>query len=254
MPVTAQSPIFAPIVLPGSKEAAALARAGYVQEEFLISGTGNIYTERADGTAQVARPGVAYTTRMVILRPRDRKRFNGIVHIAFQHPNLAGTQWGRIDSLVLRTRAAYAVVVNGTDAGSRKASTAQWPVDTVHLLPWYDPVRYGAINLPEDDGIRWDIIGQSARMLRDPMRGGPLAGWPVRRVYMSGWSFLGSTIRSWINFGFHDMYRRKDGSPVIDGYLAGISAGSVEAGHVPLNSTEKGADHKPDLLRPSTCR
>lgn len=250
LPETATSRIFAPIVLDGTAEAAALRQADYIQQEYLLSGTGNIYAEGPQGgPIHVAQQGIAYTTRVVILRPRDSRKFNGIVHLAFQHPSLAGTQWGRIDSLVLRTGAAYAVVINGGDAPSRKLGKPGWPVSAPLLPQWYDGARYKAFYVPEDDGLRWDIMGQSASLLRDPGTTGPLAGLRVRHVYLSGWSFLGSTIRSWINFGFHDRYRRKDGSPVIDGYLIGISAGSVEAGHVPLSSGGAAVDHRRDMLR-----
>lgn len=249
VPQTASSQIFAPLVLKGTKEADALARAGYVQEEYFISGKGAIYSEKDDGSLAVRQGNVPYATRVILIRPRDPRRFNGIVHLALQHPNLAGTQWGRIDSLVLRSGAVYAMAINGSDAPSRKASTPATPIATTDLPQWFDAKRYAGFNIPKDDGIRWDIIGQVASALHDPAKGSPLAGWKVRRVYGSGWSFLGSQWRSWINFGFHDRYRRADGSPVIDGYLIGISAGAVDAGHVPLNSTDPVKDRHQQKLK-----
>ena len=249
LPETAQSHIFSPVVLAGTAEDAALKAAGYVQEEYLLSGQANIYGENSDGTLNVRSTGNAYVTRLVILRPRDPKKFNGIVQMGFNHPQLASVQWGRIDSLVLSTGSAYALLAIGGDAGTRERSTAEWPVTTPKVFPWYDPQRYAAFRWGEDDGIRWDAMGQAASLLRDPGKDGPLAGLNVRHVYFSGWSFLGSTIRSWINFGFHDRYRRADGSPVVDGYLIGISAGSVPAGHTPLNSTDPIKDRNRELLR-----
>ncbi|NOW46305.1 pimeloyl-ACP methyl ester carboxylesterase [Novosphingobium sp. SG751A] len=249
VPQTATSRIFAPLVLNGTKEAEALARAGYVQEEYFINGKGAIYSEKEDGSLALRQGDVPYATRVILIRPRDPKRFNGIVHLALSHPNLAGTQWGRIDSLVLRSGAVYALAINGSDAPSRKASTPATPIATTDLPQWFDARRYAGFNIPKDDGIRWDIIGQVASALRDPAKGSPLAGWKVRRVYGSGWSFLGSQWRSWINFGFHDRYRRADGSPVIDGYLIGISAGAVDAGHVPLNSTDPVKDRHQQKLK-----
>lgn len=246
---TPGSRIFAPAVLPGTAEDRAMRAAGYVQEEYLLSGSANIYGENADGTLNVRQADVPYTTRLVLVRPRDPRKFNGIVQLGFTHPQLGSAQWGRLDTLVLRSGAAYALLVIGGDEGTRQRSTAQWPVSTPLLMRWYDPARYGAFKWPDDDGIRWDVMGQAARLLRDPVARGPLAGLPVRHVYMSGWSFLGSTIRSWINFGFHERYRRADGSPVIDGYLAGISAGSVKAGHTPLNSADPYKDRNRELLR-----
>lgn len=246
---TAQSRIFAPAVLAGTREDTAMKAAGYVQEEWLLSGEANIYGEKPDGSLAVRSADVPYTTRLVIVRPRDPRRFNGVVQLGFNHPQLAGVQWGRIDSHILRSGSAYALLVIGGDAGTRERSTAQWPVTTPRLFAWYDPQRYATFRWPEDDGIRWDVMGQAAALLRDPGAAGPLAGLPVRHVYMSGWSFLGSTIRSWINFGFHDRYRRADGSPVVDGYLIGISAGSVPQGHTPLNSVDPVKDRTRDLLR-----
>ena len=246
---TAQSRIFSPVVLAGTAEDAALKAAGYVQEEYLLSGEANIYGENADGSLFVRSAGNRYVTRLVLVRPKNPKNFNGIVQMGFNHPSLGSVQWGRIDNLVLSTGSAYALLVIGGDAGTRERSTADWPVTTPKLFPWYDPQRYAAFRWGEDDGIRWDVMGQAASLLRDPGAEGPLAGLKVRHVYFSGWSFLGSTIRSWINFGFHDRYRRADGSPVVDGYLIGISAGSVPAGHTPLNSTDLVKDRTRELLR-----
>ncbi len=246
---TAQSRIFAPLVLAGTAEDRALKAAGYVQEEWFLSGAGNIWREAPDGSTAVKQAGVPYTTRLVIVRPRDPRRFSGVVQMGFSHPSMANNNWSRIDALVLRSGMAYAALVIGGDAGTRQNSTAAWPVSTPLLLPWYDAKRYAAFRWPEDDGIRWDVIGQAASALRGGSRGGPLAGLKVRRLYVSGWSFLGSIQRSFIQYGFHERYRRPDGGPVIDGYLIGISAGSVGAGNIPLNSADKQRDRTKDLLR-----
>jgi hypothetical protein len=237
IPETETSRMLGPPVLRGTAEEQAMVRAGYVQEEYLLSGEANVYREQSDGSLAVRTAAIPYTTRLVLVRPKDGRRFNGIVQLGFTHPQLAGNQWARIDEHVLRTGSAYALLVIGGDPGTRERSTPQWPVTTPLLFPWYDPVRYSAFRWPQDDGIRWDVIGQAASRLHYPTPSGPLAGLKVRRIYMSGWSFLGSTVRSWINYGFHDRYRRRDGGPLIDGYLAGISASSVDAGHVPLNSS-----------------
>lgn len=243
------APIFAPVVLPGTAEDGALREADYVQEEYFLSGAANIYREQADGTLAVGTPAVPYTTRLVILRPRDMARFNGVVQLGFSHPQFAGGQWGRIDTHVLRTGSAYALLAIGGDAGTRERSTPEWPVSTPLLLGWFAPARYGSLAWPQDDGIRWDVIGQASALLRQSAPDGPLRGARVERMYMSGWSFLGSTIRSWINFGFHDRYRQPDGSALFDGYLIGISAASVNAGHVPLNSADPQPDRRHEQLR-----
>lgn len=241
------SHIFSPIVLPGTAEEKALRKAGYVQEEYLVDAAGNAWVEKDDGSVAVGKADIPYTTRIVIVRPRDPRKFNGIVQMGFNHPQFAHGNWARLDNLVLRKGEAYAAVMIGGDPGTRKASTEQWPVASPLLFKWYDAKRYAAFNWPSDD-LRWDAIGQAASLLRDTSKGGPLAGLKVRRLYVSGWSYLGSIQRSFIEYGFHDRYRRADGGPVIDGYLIGISAGSVNAGHVPLNTSGPGRDRRKDLL------
>lgn len=139
IPETATSRAFAPAVLAGTPEDAAMRAAGYIQQEYLLSGTANIYGENGDGSLFVRTPNVPYTTRLVIVRPRDPRKFNGIVQLGFTHPQLAGNNWARIDSLVLRTGEAYAVLEIGGDPGTRERSTAPWPVSSPLLFKWYDP-------------------------------------------------------------------------------------------------------------------
>lgn len=187
LPETAQSRIFSPIVLTGTREDAALKAAGFVQEEYLLSGEGNSYVEQADGAVSVGTAGIAYTTRLVIVRPRDPRKFNGVVQLGFSHPQFAHGNWARLDSLVLRSGEAYAMLMIGGDPGTRRDSTEQWPVASPLLFKWWDAKRYAAFDWPSDD-LRWDAIGQAARLLHDPAQGGPLAGLKVRRLYVSGWS------------------------------------------------------------------
>ena len=60
--------------------------AGYVQEEYLLSGTANVYDRRPDGSLQVKTACLPYTTRLVLVRHKDKRRFNGIVQLGFTHP------------------------------------------------------------------------------------------------------------------------------------------------------------------------
>ena len=60
-------------------------------------------------------------------------------------------------------------------------------------------------------------------------------------MYASGWSFLGSFIRTFINEGFHDALRGPDGRPLIDGYVIGISSPWQGGGYLEINSGEQPA-------------
>src|SRR5687767_3222927 len=49
-----------------------LRRHGYVEEEYLVSGTANVYDWTAPGPAVVRTPHAPYTTRVLIRRPAKR--------------------------------------------------------------------------------------------------------------------------------------------------------------------------------------
>ena len=238
LPAATSAALYSPAALPGTPEGEAIARAGYVQEEYLLSGTANIYQQDEAGRTSIRTPGQEYTTRLVIVRPRDAKRFSGVVQLGFNHPNFGNNQWLRIAPYVLRSGDIYAMLMIGGDPGSRQRSTPAAPISSPLMLPWFDPARYADIRWP-DDGIRWDVIGQTILRLRAGTLPGPMAGVPARQLYMSGWSYLGSLQRSYINWGFHDRYRLPDGKPAVDGYLIGISSNSVTAGWTPINDDDK---------------
>src|SRR5271157_1536863 len=56
-----------------------LAKAGYVEEEFLVSGTANVYNWNADNSISVKTAGAPYTTRILVRRPADAAKFSGDV-------------------------------------------------------------------------------------------------------------------------------------------------------------------------------
>src|SRR5207249_3853663 len=70
VPFLAESKNLQPIDLP---------KHGYVEEEFIVSGTANVYDWAADGTVSVKTPNAPYGTRILVRRPADPARFSGTV-------------------------------------------------------------------------------------------------------------------------------------------------------------------------------
>src|SRR4030095_14277384 len=62
-----------------------LAKAGYVEEEFLVSGTANVYDWAADGSLTPRATGAPYTTRILVRRPREARRFSGAVLVELMY-------------------------------------------------------------------------------------------------------------------------------------------------------------------------
>jgi hypothetical protein len=239
IPVTVESQIFGAEGIPGGPPSANLPAHGYVEEEYFVSGTANIYQYDSNWNRTLKQANVPYTTRMVIRRPTDRAKFSGTVQYECAHPQFGNTgNWNATKNYILRHGDIYVGVMCGADLITRRTPPTAPPVGAPFVLKWFDPKRYAAINWPEDDGIRYDVIAQTGALLKSRDKSNPLAAYHVERTYCAGWSFTGSLWRVYINEGFHEQYRMPDGSPIFDGYLLGISSSTFSGGYDPLNNEQ----------------
>jgi hypothetical protein len=237
VPVTAQSH---PLLASGDS----LAQAGYVEEEFLISGRAHVYDWASDGkTVRAITAPSPYTTRILVRRPSDPKRFSGNVVVevlnATQGADLAGT-WSAAGRSIQRRGDVWIGITS-------KGLTAK-------ALQRFDPQRYAAINwrnpVPADqaceypssfpyytmggleaakkrppsnfadteDGLFWDMFAQLGQGLKGAERQKVLPGFRQPRLFATGVSQSGSMLRTWVN-GFHPKLQMADGRPIYDGYL-----------------------------------
>ena len=58
---------------------------GYVEEEFFLEGTANVYDTPPLATGSVISSGHPYKTRIVVQRPKHKSRFNGTVILEWQN-------------------------------------------------------------------------------------------------------------------------------------------------------------------------
>src|SRR5215472_13576875 len=77
IPVTADSYPF--MAANRSTPAFDLSKAGYTEEEFIVSGTANVYDWTSDGALNVKTPNAPYGTRILLRRPSNPARFSGTV-------------------------------------------------------------------------------------------------------------------------------------------------------------------------------
>ncbi len=61
------------------QEVVDLAKLSYVEEEFVISGTANVYNRGTDGSLTVKTANAPYTTRILVRRPANGAKFSGNV-------------------------------------------------------------------------------------------------------------------------------------------------------------------------------
>jgi hypothetical protein len=157
-----------------------LARFGYTEREFLISGNAQAFVNSGtlgnDGVWNVS-PGAAasYTTRILVRRPIDPERFNGTVLVEWL--NVSGgidtsPEWAFAHTELLREGYAWVGV------------TAQFV--GAAFLPTWDNARYASIAHP-GDSWSYDIFSQAGTAI---LRGNPRPLGPlthsIRTVLAAG--------------------------------------------------------------------
>lgn len=255
-------------MVPGTRSDNLLQKYGYVEEEIFISGRANAYgpavkrsqrTENIDlkPISTLTQTGVPYTTRLLILRPKDPAGFSGNVHvIPFHNVNARASA----EVHLLRNRDVWVgVEVNsGTRFGVNEIPSG----GVAHLLKPVHNGRYKALNLPGGRPEDWpdlkpgmlgeafktlnfgagratfanrifnqelnrsygmgpDIVTQVNHLLKTNAPQSPLKGFTVRRTYTFGASGGSMIPIAYINY-FHDKAMLPDGRPPIDGYMIGV--------------------------------
>jgi hypothetical protein len=143
---------------------------GYTQEEYFLSGTATAFTAEGsmpkDGRITV-QPGstAAYTTRIVVRRPTDPKKFNGTVVVEWL--NVSGGTDAAPDFAFLHrdiVREGYAWVgVSAQQAGLQ--SIPGLPPGLAKPVKAADPARYERLAHP-GDAYSFDIFSQAGAVVR----------------------------------------------------------------------------------------
>ena len=149
-----------------------LARYGYVEEEYFLSGTAS---DRGLSGAERTAP---YKVRILVRRPADPARFNGTAVLEWFNVSLQSEvehEWP-IDHPMLMREGYVSAAVSAQMLGVQSASP-------MSLRNW-DPQRYGSLHHPGDD-YSYDIFAQAAQALRSGLVVGHL---PVNLVLGTGTS------------------------------------------------------------------
>lgn len=135
---------------------------GFVEQEFNISGLARKFkgtgTLGSDGkwAATVVSSNTAYNTMMIVRRPADPAKFNGIVIVEWLNVSTGyplDVDWGMAHEAILREGYAY-VGVNVQKVG----------IQGVQKLKQYGS-HYAQTSIPDDD-ISYDILSQTAQAIR----------------------------------------------------------------------------------------
>lgn len=197
---------------------------GYTVGEYLASGRANVYeplsmadarnmrernnvkdlARRASYTPVLRQRDVPYTTRILVYKPIDPKRFSGNVIVEIVHPAGGGhlAVFSKANGLFLSHGDAYVAV--------------EHPLN-FHGLELAEPARYGALRAADPTQI-WGMVAQVGALLRSDSPANPLADYHVRFLFLTGYSYTGVATATFADY-YHDGARLEGGAPIFSGYL-----------------------------------
>ncbi len=138
----------------------ALAKQGYVEEEFFIEGHANVYNTPAARIGNVKESGHSYKTRIVVRRPKAAAKFNGTVIVEWYNVSQGHDgeyDWFQSAEHILRSGYAW-VGVSDQRVG-------------VNSLKEWSPARYAKLDVTDgakvmDDSLCYDIFTAAAEAVR----------------------------------------------------------------------------------------
>jgi Alpha/beta hydrolase domain len=213
---------------------------GYEESEYFVSGRANLYEYTRTGVRIVspcppsAQPlgcaDIPYTTRMLVKRPVDSRRFSGTVVVEPLNPSSGydiANVWDRSWPYFVRQGDIF---VGWT---SRYKS--------IGALKQFEPGRYAPLRWGQDsevdDGITFDIAAQLGALFRLNRSGSPTHELKVRHVFESGFSQDGGFTFTQADV-FNAIDRLPNGGPVYDGYIPG---GTLGPSDIDFGLTPRGA-------------
>ena len=208
-----------------------LTEDGYIEEEYSVSGAADIYgyvdDEGESPDVEVITAAIPYTTRILVRRPEEPKRFNGTVYYEVLNAT-AGWDgdpiWQSNFEYITREGAVWVgMSTKPVTVDFLRDGWAAWPFVTRNAS------RYVDLEMPFFGQV-WDMLSQTGALLKTAgAPDNPLADLDVERIIMVGYSQSAAYQVTFVN-SFHAAANMPSGEPIIDGYF--ISAGGDNAKHV----------------------
>jgi hypothetical protein len=193
-----------------STPAVDLSKAGYVEEEYMVSGKANVYDWGVDGSISVKTANAPYTTRILVRRPLTG--FSGTVVVEPLFPARRfdwSMMWGFSHDYIMDNRHAWVgITIPGGADGLKKFNPTRYS-DVSFANPTPNVPCAGAQNntaSPSEDGLRFDVISQVGALLKGDL---------MKAQYL----FLttqGADVATYAN-AIHAPL--ENGKPVYDGYV-----------------------------------
>ena len=176
------------------------AKYNYEAKEYFISG------ETAGGTP--------YKTRIVIRKPKDNSKFNGLILAESMHPS--GNPWVfHFTQVYCMTNGVIGLeILTSTPAGFIAANEA----------------RYNSLVVP--NGAANDILAQVGALIKSDHKDNPLIGLRVRKMILTGSSASAGVAQNYLT-NAHMAQRLADMKPIYDGFMPTSANGFIPPLDVP---------------------
>jgi alpha/beta hydrolase family protein len=211
-----------------------LSKVGYVEEEYFVSGTANVYDWPPPGTATVRVANAPYTTRMLVRRPIQKERLSGNVIVEILNATNGvdlEIGWALSKDYLVRHGDVWIGFTSKpvTAAALQKFNPTRYaPLNWANPLPLSDPenctnlvsIIPGDSSRTTENGLLWDIFSQIAAWARSNA-----SIIPIQRtqcVYGYGYSQSGFDVQTYVD-AVHPLAKQANGKPIYDGFL--IAAG-----------------------------
>lgn len=199
-----------------------LAKNGYVEQEYFVSGTATRYPNppaTADPLTDAQPIGtMPYTTRIVVREPANPAKFKGVVVVDWENVTAGhdiDTEWSANGDFFMRN--GWAEIAATTQVVGVNGLPPSSPLGGAGLKQW-NPTRYAPLDLTNggtvtDDSQSFDVFSQIGQLAKS--ESGPFAGYDVRHVYAAGVSQSSRYLSVYYN-------TVQDQANVYDGFVPGL--------------------------------
>jgi hypothetical protein len=211
-----------------------LAGAGWVEQEFYMSGVADGY---ATNGALVATD-VPYKTRIIVRRPIRAQDFNGVVLMEWQNVT-AGYDLDALWSPTGFIREGYAWIgVSAQRVG-------------VNQLVGWSPTRYGDLDVTgggayTTDQLSYDVFSQAAKAVLEPQGVDPMGGLGAQLLLAIGASQSASRMTTYYNVVLPQI------ESLFDGYAQIVGSAPTRVGDEPVFQVLSETDVSAPIARPNT--
>ena len=176
------------------------AKFNYEAREYFVSGA--------------TSAGAPYKTRIVIRKPKDNAKFNGLVLAESMHPS--GNPWVFHFTQVysMTTGVIGLEILTTTPAGLAAANQA----------------RYKDLVVP--NGATNDILAQVGALIKSDHQDNPFLGLPLRKMILAGSSASAAVAQNYLT-NAHMAQRLAGMKPIYDGFMPTSANGQIPAIDVP---------------------